>query len=43
MCVCVNVSIIKIQVPLTHEVKHQRGIAKRTSQIIWTRSNNKKN
>ena len=32
--ICINVCIIKIHVPRAHEVKNQRVIAKRTSQII---------
>ena len=32
--VCINVCIIKIHVPRAHEVKIQRVIAKRTSQIM---------
>ena len=31
---CINVCIIKIDVPRAHEVKNQRVIAKRTSQIM---------
>ena len=31
---CINVCIIKIHVPQAHEVKNQRVIAKRTSQIM---------
>ena len=31
---CINVCIIKIHVPRAHEVKKQRVIAKRTSQIM---------
>ena len=31
---CINVCIIKIHVPRAHEVKNQRVIAKRTSQIM---------
>ena len=32
--ICINVCIIKIHVPRAHEVKNQRVIAKRTSQIM---------
>ena len=32
--ICINVCIIKINVPRAHEVKYQRVIAKRTSQIM---------
>ena len=32
--ICINVCIIKIHVPRAHEVKDQRVIAKRTSQIM---------
>ena len=32
--ICINVSIIKIYVPRAHEVKNERVIAKRTSQIM---------
>ena len=32
--ICINVCIIKIRVPRAHEVKNQRVIAKRTSQIM---------
>ena len=34
VCACINVWIIKIHVPRAHEVENQRGIAKRTSQIM---------
>ena len=34
ICVCINVCIIKIDAPRAHEVKNQRVIAKRTSQIM---------
>ena len=34
MYVCINVCIIKIHVPRSHDVKNQRVIAKRTSQIM---------
>ena len=32
--ICINVCIIKTHVPRAHEVKNQRVIAKRTSQIM---------
>ena len=32
--ICINVCIIKIHIPRAHEVKNQRVIAKRTSQIM---------
>ena len=32
--ICINVCIIKIQVPRAHEINNQRVIAKRTSQIM---------
>ena len=32
--ICKNVCIIKIRVPRAHEVKDQRVIVKRTSQIM---------
>ena len=32
--ICINVCIIKIHVPRAHEVKNQRVIAKRSSQIM---------
>ena len=34
VCVCINVCIIKMHVPRAHELKNQRVIAKRTSQIM---------
>ena len=32
--ICINVCTIKTHAPRAHEVKHQRVIAKRTSQIM---------